>query len=118
MKGINGEELKASSQILEVLKLVHDGDEETANKALQSLLQVISVSNDDNGAKAKGGNTANLLIPLVEEKTILSFKDQYGEPNLMIKVVNHAEIMQIQSRKVEYYISKLLFGFFKDSEFV
>ena len=27
----------------------------------------------------------------------------------MIKVGNHAEIMQIQSRKFEYYISKLYF---------
>ena len=115
MKGLNGEELKASSQVLKVLTLLHDGDENSANEALQSLLQVISVSNSegeldyDNGAKTTGSTTANILIPLVKQKTILFFKDQYGEPNLMIKVANHAEIMRIQSRKFEYYISKLYF---------
>ena len=115
MKGLNGEELKASSQVLKVLTLLHDGDEDTANKALQSLLQVISISNvegeqdDDSGAKTKGSKTANLLIQLVQQNTLLFFKDQYGMPTVTIKVANHAEIMPIQSKKFEFYISKLYF---------
>lgn len=36
MKGLNGEQLKATSQVLEVITLLHDGEEATAKKALQS----------------------------------------------------------------------------------
>jgi hypothetical protein len=106
MKGLDGEQLKASSKVLEVLTLLHNGDGDTANKALQSLLQVIRDSSaegeqdDDNGAETQGSKSANLLVQLVKQNTLLFFKDQYGVPNVMIKVANHAEIMSIQSKKI------------------
>lgn len=113
-KGLNGEELKATSQVLKVLTLLHGG-EEASSKALQSILQIISVSDaegeqdENNGAKTKDSKPANLLMQLVKQNTILFFKDQYGVPNVTIKVANHAETMPIQSKKFEYYISKLYF---------
>ncbi len=114
MKGLNGEELKAKSQVWEVFTLLHNGDGATANKALQSLLQVISQDddgdgNDSNGTEPKASKSANLLIQLVKENTLLFFKDQYGMPNVLIKVTSHVEIMPIQSKKFEYYISKSYF---------
>ena len=116
MKGLNGEELKATSQVLKVLTLLHDGDEALLIRHYKVYCKSLAVSDAEgeqeimiNGAKTKGNKSANLLIQLVKQNTLLFFKDQYGVPNVMIKVANHAEIMPIQSKKFEYYISKLYF---------
>ena len=83
MKGLNGEELKATSHVLEVLRLLHHGDEAIAKKVLQSILQVISgpdaegEQDDDNGMEYRGNKFANLLRQLVKQNTLLFFKDQY-----------------------------------------
>ncbi|HZD35617.1 MAG TPA: DNA polymerase domain-containing protein, partial [Nitrososphaeraceae archaeon] len=116
MKGLNGEELKGKSQVLEVLTLLHDRDEAAANKTLQSLLQAVRSNeseapqeNDDNGTEPKGNKSANLLMQQVQENALHFFKDQYGMPYVTIKVANHVETMPIQSKKSEYYVSKLYF---------
>jgi Bifunctional DNA primase/polymerase, N-terminal len=49
------------------------------------------------------------LIKLAEGNSELFFKDQYGLANVKIKVSDHTEIMPIQSKKFEYYLSKLYY---------
>jgi hypothetical protein len=39
------------------------------------------------------------------------FKDQYGIPNIQIKVLNHIEIMPVHSKRFEHYLTKLYFDY-------
>ena len=47
-------------------------------------------------------NVTEILIQLVNDNTLLYFKDQHGIPCLRIKVADYAEIMRVESKKFEY----------------
>jgi Bifunctional DNA primase/polymerase, N-terminal len=61
--------------------------------------------NEDNNIR----NNSPQLVKLAEANSKLFFKDQYGIANVKIKVSDHTEIMPIQSKKFEYYLSKLYY---------
>ena len=121
MKALNGDEITGAIHLLETLTLMCNNDEVTALKTLQHLLQILRSerennynsgdSDNDGGSNGFRDKTTQTLVKLVKEHTSLLFKDQYGVPNIQIKVLNHTEIMPVQSKRFEHYLTKLHFDY-------
>jgi Bifunctional DNA primase/polymerase, N-terminal len=117
LKGLNGEELTGSTQILQVLTRSLNGDRNFASLVLEDILQDLDegkekkqVEMDDNSSGSSPTIT-QVLISLVRENALRFFKDQYDVAYTKIKVVEHAEIIALGSKKFEYYVSKLYFDY-------
>jgi len=121
MKALNGDQITGATHLLEALTLICNNDEVTALKTLQQLSQVLrsekennyNSGDSDNDGSSNGfrDKTTQMLVKLVKEHTLLLFKDQYGIPNIQIKVLNHTEIMPVQSKRFEHYLTKLYFDY-------
>jgi hypothetical protein len=121
MKALNGDEITGATHLLETLTLICNNDEVTALKTFQHLSQILRSEKENNynrGDSDSDGSsngfrdkTTQTLVKLVKEHTSLLFKDQYGIPNIQIKVLNHTEIMPVQSKRFEHYLTKLHFDY-------
>ena len=122
MKALNGDEISGATHLLEVLTLICNNDKVTALAKLQHISQILRAGKDKNNNGRSGsddndnGNNSHdkatqTLVKLIKENILLLFKDQYGIPHAKVKVFNHTEIMPIQSKKFEYYMSKLYFDY-------
>jgi hypothetical protein len=120
MKALNGDEISGATHLLDVLTLICNNDEVTALKKLQHLSQILhsekknyNSGDSDNDGNSNGfrDKTTQTLVKLIKDQTILLFKDQYGIPNVQIKVLDHTEIMPVQSRRFEHYLTKLHFDY-------
>jgi DNA polymerase elongation subunit (family B) len=117
MKALNGDEISGASHVLEVLTLVCNNDKSAALQILQQISDVLHTGREQNDIKALDyGNDNNsdaqesvsqTLIKLIDENALLFFKDQHDIANVRIKVSDHAEIMPVQGKKLEYYVRKL-----------
>ena len=121
MKALNGDQITGATHLLEALTLMCNNDEVTALKTLQHLSQILRSgkennynsrdSDSDGSSNGFRDKTTQTLVKLVKEHTSLLFKDQYGIPNIQIKVLNHTEIMPVQSKRFEHYLTKLHFDY-------
>jgi len=103
--------IKGYSGFLSVLTdSVHD--EQKACQIMEGVSDIIQGTQSPAYEKNEDYNSRTNprhLIKLAEVNSELFFKDQYGIANVKIKVADHAEIMPIQNKRFEYYLSKLYY---------
>ena len=103
-----------------LLSLLRDQleNEEQAGRTLKEIEDLFLTNTT--GSKCSKGNKLSIdpaesksqvqvIIELVKINAVLFFKDQNGIPNIKIKVADYAEVMPVQSRRFEYYVSKLYY---------
>ncbi len=107
LKGLNGNEIKGVTQLLETLTTIHGGNKGSATKILKNICQVLDEEED---GSSKNGAT-QLLIQLAKDNTLLFFKDQYDITYAKVKVAQHSEIIALGSGKFEYFVSKIYYDY-------
>ena len=105
-KGINGEDIKGYVHLVEIFtKKRFNGDSNSAVRLVKDISEVLNEC-DSKGNDDAGKTAAQILI---EDNAVLLFKDQYGIPHAKVRIADHSEIIVIETKKFEYYISKLYF---------
>ncbi|MGC2573943.1 MAG: hypothetical protein WA364_20700, partial [Candidatus Nitrosopolaris sp.] len=87
LNGVDGHEVKGTSQLLETLTSVNEGNKDYARSILENITGIIGSKNgygrDDNNNANQ--SIAELLIHLAKENALLFFKDQLHMPRSMYK---------------------------------
>ena len=113
LNGVDGREIKGTTQLLETLTAVNEGDKDYSGSILENIRGIIGSKNgngkdDNNNANP---STAEILIQLAKENALLFFKDQYNIAYSKIKVQEHNEIIALTSNKYEYFLRKLYYDY-------
>ena len=113
MNGVDGREIKGTTQLLETLTAVNEGDKDYSGSILENIHGIIGSKNgngkdDNNNANP---STAEILIQLAKENALLFFKDQYNIAYAKIKVQEHNEIIALTNTKFEYFLRKLYYDY-------
>jgi hypothetical protein len=67
-------------------------------------------NDDDNERPANGnGTAAEVLVELASENAKLLFKDQYGTAHAEVQIVEHNEIIRIESSRFKRYLARLFY---------
>ena len=82
------------------------GNKYYADKLVKEISEILKPEVADKKPKPQ-----QILINLVQENTLLFFKDQYDIAYAKVKVQQHSEIISLRSSKFEYFISKLYFDY-------
>jgi hypothetical protein len=64
---------------------------------------------DGGGGGTKSPSASELAIGLLDQRTVLYFKDEYGTPHIKTQVGEHTEIMSVGSSRFELYVSKIFY---------
>jgi hypothetical protein len=54
-------------------------------------------------------SSADILVQLATENIQLLFKDQYGTAYALVRVIDHDEVLRVESNKFKRYLSKLFY---------
>ena len=114
LNGVDGREIKGTTQLLETLTAVNEGDKDYAVSILENICGIVGIKNG-NGKDHNNNNnaiprTAEILIQLARDNTLF-FKDQYNIAYAKIKVQEHYEIIALTSNKYEYFLRKLYYDY-------
>jgi hypothetical protein len=69
----------------------------------------LDVYKDRGGDGNKSPSLSELAIGLLDQRAILSFKDEYGTPHIKAQVGEHTEIMPVGNSRFELYVSKVFY---------
>ncbi|MGA9152355.1 MAG: hypothetical protein WBZ36_17405, partial [Candidatus Nitrosopolaris sp.] len=113
LNGVDGREIKGTSQLLETLTAVNEGDKDYSGSLLENIRGILGSKNgngkdDNNNANP---STAEILIQLAKENALLFFKDQYNIAYARIKVQEHNEVIALTNTKFEYFLRKLYYDY-------
>jgi hypothetical protein len=98
LNGVDGREIKGTSQLLETLAAVNEGDKDYARCILENIPEIVGSKNGEGKDDNNYASTAEILIQLAEESTSLFFKDQYNIAYAKINVQEHNEIIALTSQ--------------------
>lgn len=125
LKGLEGHEIKGRSQLEEVFVRIHNtgnsDDSSSQNHESIEVLKKLDVAlkkthedkeeEEKNDGKKGSTSPTKIIVQLVEENSILFFKDQYDIAYAKVKVADHSEIIALGGSRFEYYLSKLYYDY-------
>jgi hypothetical protein len=110
LNGVDGREIKGTSQLLETLTAVNEGDKDYAGSILENIRAIIG-SKNGYGSYDANQSTAEILIQLAKKNTLLFFKNQYNIAYAKTWVQDHNEIIALTNNKFEYFLRKLYYDY-------